>query len=53
VRHEQERAVECAKGALELLDGRQVEVVRRLVEHEATGPARRLHRELGASPLAG
>ena len=44
--------VEGAERALELLDGRQVEVVRRLVEDEAARAARRLNRELGARPLA-
>jgi hypothetical protein len=44
VRDEDERAVERAERALELLDGGQVEVVRRLVEHEAAGAARRLER---------
>ena len=37
---------------LELLDRRQVEVVRRLVEDEAARAARRLQRELGPRPLA-
>jgi hypothetical protein len=51
MRDEQQCAVESAECALELLHGRQVEVVRRLVEDEAARTARRLHRELGARPL--
>ena len=53
MRDEEQRAVEGGERPLELLDGRQVEVVRRLVEHEAPGAARRLNRQLGAGPLAG
>jgi hypothetical protein len=49
---ENQRAVEGAERALELLHGGEVEVVRRLVEDEAARTARRLHRELGARPLA-
>ena len=52
MRDEEQRPVEGAERTLELLYRRQVEVVRRLVEHEATGPARSLERELGPSPLA-
>ena len=52
VRDEDERAVEPAQRALEFLDGRQVEVVRRLVEHEAVDTARHEHSEVGARPLA-
>src|SRR5580765_2661821 len=51
VRDEDERAVERAQSALQLLHCGQVEVVRRLVEHEATRAARRLERELGPRPL--
>jgi hypothetical protein len=52
VRDQEQRALESAERALQLLDGRQVEVVRRLVEDEATRAASRLNRELGARPLA-
>ena len=52
MRDEDERAVERAQRPLELLDRGQVEVVRRLVEHEAACPARRLERELGPRALA-
>ena len=51
MRDEDERAVERAQRALELLDRGQVEVVRRLVEHETARSARRLERELGPRPL--
>jgi hypothetical protein len=53
VRHEQQRAVEEAERPLQLLDRGQIEVVRRLVEHEAPGTARSLNRELCAGSLAG
>ena len=53
MRDKDERSLEHAQGTLELLDRGQVEVVRRLVEHEAAGTAGRLQRELGARPLAG
>ena len=49
---EKQRPVERAQRPLELLDRRQVEVVRRLVEHEAPRSARRLERKLGPRPLA-
>jgi hypothetical protein len=51
VRDEDERAVEPAQRALELLDRRQIEVIRRLVEHETARSARRLERELGPRSL--
>jgi hypothetical protein len=51
VRDEDERAVEPAQRALELLDRRQIEVVRRLVEHQTARSARRLERELGPRSL--
>ena len=41
VRDQEQRALESAERALQLLDGRQVEVVRRLVEDEATRAASR------------
>jgi hypothetical protein len=50
---EEQRAVEHAQRPFQLLDRGQVEVVRRLVEHEAARPARGLQRELGTRPLAG
>jgi hypothetical protein len=53
VRDEDERAVEGAQSALELLDGGQVEVVRRLVEHQTAGSERRLERKLRPRPLTG
>jgi len=53
VRDEDERAVVNRERPLQLLHGRQVEVVGRLVEHEAAGPARRLERELRARPFPG
>ena len=52
MRHEDERPVVDAESPLELLDRRQVEVVRRLVEDEAANATSRLHGELGARPLA-
>ena len=53
MRDEDQRPVVRAERTLELLDRRQVEVVRRLVEHEAAGSARGLNRELRARSLAG
>jgi len=53
VRDEDQRAVVDGQRPLELLDGGQVEVVRRLVEHEAARAAGRLQRQLRARPLAG
>ena len=53
MRDEDERSIEHGQRTFELLDGREVEMVRRLVEHEAAGTARRLQRELGPRPLAG
>jgi hypothetical protein len=52
VRDQDQGAVEEAQCTLELLNGRQVEVVCRLVEHEAARSARRLEREFGPRPLA-
>jgi hypothetical protein len=52
MRDEEQRALESAERALQLLHGRQIEVVRRLVENEATRAASRLNGELGARPLA-
>ena len=49
---EQHRAAERVERRLELLDRRQVEVVGRLVEHEAVGAVRHQQREHGAGPLA-
>ena len=48
---EQQRAVPRRERLLELLDGRQVEVVRRLVEHEAVHAAGHEQRELGPGAL--
>src|SRR5581483_11319013 len=53
VRDEDDRSVVVAEGALELLDRLDVEMVRRLVEHERVHAARREKRERGARPLAG
>src|SRR5579863_2030139 len=47
VGHEEERALPGVEGPLELLDGGQVEMVRRLVEHEAIGSAGDQEGELG------
>jgi hypothetical protein len=52
VRDEEQRALEGAERAFELLDGRQVEMIGRFVEDETAGATRRLHRELGSRPLA-
>src|SRR5438105_12036170 len=52
VRHEDDGALEGLERGLELLDRRQVEVVRRLVEDEAVHAARRRERERRARPLA-
>src|SRR5262245_38198599 len=52
VRDQEECPREGAERALQLLHGGQVEVVRRLVEDETTGPARSLHGELGTRPFA-
>ena len=53
MRDEDQCAVEGGERPLQLLDRRQIEVIRRLVEDEAPGTARRLNRQLGTSPLAG
>jgi hypothetical protein len=50
---EQHRAAERIERRLELLDRRQVEVVRRLVEHQAVRAGRHEQREHRASALAG
>jgi len=52
VRDEDQRAVVDGQRPLELLDGGQVEVVRRLVKHEAARAPSRLQRQLRARPLA-
>ena len=51
MRDEDQSPVVRAECALELLDRRQVEVVRRLVEDEAAGSARGLDGELRTRPL--
>jgi len=53
VRDEDQRSVEHAQRALELLDRGQVEMVRRLVEDEAVHAARLQQRERRAAPLSG
>ena len=50
---EQQRAVEGVERLLELLDGREVEVVRRLVEHEAVAAVHHEQPEHGSRPFAG
>ena len=50
---EDQRPVEDAERALELLDRGEVQMVRGLVEDEAAGSAGSLDRELRARPLAG
>ena len=52
MRDEDQRPLVRAECPLQLLDRRQVEVVRRLVEDEAAGSARSLNRELRTRPLA-
>ena len=52
MRDEEQRAFESPERALQLLHGRQVEVVRRLVEDETTSAASGLNCELGARPLS-
>ena len=52
VRDEDDRAGVAVERGLELLDRRQVEVVRRLVQDEAVDALRRRAGELGARSLA-
>ena len=52
VGHGEDRAVEAVEGLLELLDGVQVEVVRRLVEHEEVRPAGHERRQREPPALA-
>jgi len=52
VRHEHDRSIEGLERALELFDRRDVEMVRRFVEHETVDAARRQQREHGARALA-
>ena len=53
MRDEHDRALKHVQGALELLDRRNVEMVRRLVEHDAVDAARGEERDEGARTLAG
>src|SRR5437763_2585549 len=53
MRDEHDRACEHVQGALELLDRRNVEMVRRLVEHQAVDPARGEERHQRTGALAG
>src|SRR4029077_13497142 len=52
VRHDHERPVEPVERALELLDGREIQVVRRLVEDEQVDAARLQLRKMDACSLA-
>ena len=53
MRDEDQRPVVDAECPLELLDRRQVEMVRRLVADEAAGSARVLNRQISPSSLTG
>jgi hypothetical protein len=49
---EHDRAVECVEGALQLVDRRKVEMVRRLVEDQAVDAASGEERDERARALA-
>ncbi len=53
VGHEEQRALEGGEGLLELLDGLEVEVVGRLVEHQAVDALGHEHGQQGPGALAG
>src|SRR5882757_148715 len=53
VRHQQHRTVKGLECLLELLDGGEVEMVRRLIEHQHIGAHRLQQRKASAGPLTG
>ena len=53
MRNEEHRAGEGLDGLLELVDGGQIEMVRRLVEHEAVDPASLQQSECRSCAFAG